>query len=1374
MLVQCVDLNKNVKVLNFELKESVVLWKWVSPQVLALVSPSAVYHSNYSQGEANCQRIVDRQGPLAESSTQIVSYGLDPAGKFSAIVGISTPDAGKTINGHIQLCLIEAGKQQTLEGHAACFGQLKLNNTSPLITVFCYAEKKSGDPSSRIVVSEINAVNPSSKFKTSIEFAYPDPSKVDFPLYIQVATRYGLLFMVTKLGLLYIFDIPSSSQILRSKISEDGIITAAKNTKNDGVIAVNKRGNLISIEVDDDNIVSFIQNHLKHLSDAPGIARNLALRAGLPGVEGEISELFNKYFLTGDYRAAAETAAFSPGNLLRNRETIEKFRSLPQNPGQPHPIMQYFHTLVEKGKLNDIESVEVTKILLSLNKKDFIERWMGQDKLTHSKELGNLINPYDSGLASEIFKKCGDTESVINSFIQQGKFDEVMSYSSANNFKVDYMNMFKTSLMTNPEQALNTAKSLASQKLVNPHQIAELFLQNNRLQEMTNFLLESMNDDRPEDGKWQTICFELNLKAFPPQYCDSLLKLKKGKWTHYDKAKIALLCESKGLFSHALENHTDIKEIRKLIPNVAMTQPEYTISYLSDLNPEWALHCMQDLMRANRGNMQLVLQVALNSFQKLGVAPIIKIFESAGAFDGVFYFLGRILDKTQDPEIYYKYIEAAAKCNQLREVENVIRQTEFYDPVKVKDFLKEIRLTDPKPLIYLCDKHGFVDELTKYLYKNNYQKYINIYVLRVNPSAAPQVLGSLIDVECEENYIRGILAELRATCPPEPLIEEFEKRSRLRVLENWLEQRAAEGNATPAIHNALAKIVIDTDKDPQTFLTTNQYYDSALIGKYCESRDPHFAFAAYKRSWGKCDNELIELTNKNAMYKLQAKYLIERQSKELWAQVLDPENTHRRHIIEQVVSSALPESKNVEEVSCTVKAFMDADLQLELISLLEKIVLHNPDFRSYKKLQNLLIITAIKADKSRVMDYINRLDNFDGPGIAKVALEPAYQLYEEAFALYKKFDMPSEAADVLLLNLNSIERAAEFAEKVNLPEVWSKMGQAYLRSRHIDEAIDSFLKCTDPNHFIEVISLSESAGKYEELIPYLLMARGSLKEPIIDSQLIYCYAKTEKISELESFISNPNSADIQKAGEKCYESGLFEAAKLLFTRIKSNSRIASTLVHLKQFSQAIDAAKKANNPKTWIEVCKACVVHGEYKLSTVAGQNVLFYPDHVEDLINHYEKFGASEEIMGLLEGMLGLERSHIGMYTELAVLYAKYHPEKLLNYVRNWVKKINVQKVRRVCEKYYLWNEVVTLHSEYKEFEMAANVMMEHSPLCWSHDAFLNIIKQVLNTDLYYKAIAFYVEEQPMQLNELLNAISKQVDHTKVVQQVKQRFCKD
>ena len=65
-----------------------------------------------------------------------------------------------------------------------------------------------------------------------------------------------------------------------------------------------------------------------------------------------------------------------------------------------------------------------------------------------------------------------------------------------------------------------------------------------------------------------------------------------------------------------------------------------------------------------------------------------------------------------------------------------------------------------------------------------------------------------------------------------------------------------------------------------------------------------------------------------------------------------------------MVSTALPESKNPEQVSVAVKSFMQAGLQAELIELLEKIVLQNSSFSNNHNLQNLLIITAIKVRAS--------------------------------------------------------------------------------------------------------------------------------------------------------------------------------------------------------------------------------------------------------------------------------------------------------------------------------------------------------------------------------------------------------------------------
>ena len=206
----------------------------------------------------------------------------------------------------------------------------------------------------------------------------------------------------------------------------------------------------------------------------------------------------------------------------------------------------------------------------------------------------------------------------------------------------------------------------------------------------------------------------------------------------------------------------------------------------------------------------------------------------------------------------------------------------------------EGKFSDPRPLIYLCDQHGFIEDLTRYLYTTNQPKCIEIYLFKLNSNAAPKVLGSLLELDCDEVYIKQLLLSIRV-CPIGELVEEFENRGKLRTLTQWLEQRYEERIQDPALHNALAKIYIDSgNKDVQDFLIKNQFYDSKVIGKYCEERNPDFAFTAYKRAWGSCDEELIEVTNKNYLYRMQARYLVERQSPELWARVLQPDNTHRQ------------------------------------------------------------------------------------------------------------------------------------------------------------------------------------------------------------------------------------------------------------------------------------------------------------------------------------------------------------------------------------------------------------------------------------------------------------------------------------------------
>lgn len=152
------------------------------------------------------------------------------------------------------------------------------------------------------------------------------------------------------------------------------------------------------------------------------------------------------------------------------------------------------------------------------------------------------------------------------------------------------------------------------------------------------------------------------------------------------------------------------------------------------------------------------------------------------------------------------------------------------------------------------------------------------------------------------------------------------------------------------------------------------------------------------------------MCNENSLFKTEARYLVRRKDPDLWAETLGESNNYRRQLIDQVVQTALSETQDPEEISVAVKAFMAADMPNELIELLEKIVLENSIFSDHRNLQNLLILTAIKADKTRVMEYINRLDNYDAPDVANIAINNS--LFEEAFAIFKKFEVNTSAIQV--------------------------------------------------------------------------------------------------------------------------------------------------------------------------------------------------------------------------------------------------------------------------------------------------------------------------------------------------------------------------
>ena len=103
------------------------------------------------------------------------------------------------------------------------------------------------------------------------------------------------------------------------------------------------------------------------------------------------------------------------------------------------------------------------------------------------------------------------------------------------------------------------------------------------------------------------------------------------------------------------------------------------------------------------------------------------------------------------------------------------------------------------------------------------------------------------------------------------------------------------------MHDALARIYVDTNNDPSNFLKVNKYYNSKVVGEHCEHTHPDLAIQAYRRDWGKCDEEMIMLTNRIFMYRVLATYVVEREDAPLWTRVLNQKNQHRQKVVDLLI-----------------------------------------------------------------------------------------------------------------------------------------------------------------------------------------------------------------------------------------------------------------------------------------------------------------------------------------------------------------------------------------------------------------------------------------------------------------------------------------
>ncbi|XP_076453102.1 clathrin heavy chain 2-like [Babylonia areolata] len=251
------------------LHEPVSFWTWLNSDIVAIVTDTAVFHWDMWQASninSTAERVFSRHHRLAFS--EIVSYKADPSVKWLAITGLIPED--DRISGVTQLYSVDEDITQCISAHAVCFSHYQFADNPHPSTVFCVSSRDS-QHHGKVHVIELGPYKPGNfaprNVYDHIHFL-DDMERYDFPISLQVSTEYGLLFVVTKYGYLYMCDMETAMCLCCTRISVDIIFTTSLNTDTQGILGVTRGGQVITVDLKKDGFISYLRETTKKSGSA--------------------------------------------------------------------------------------------------------------------------------------------------------------------------------------------------------------------------------------------------------------------------------------------------------------------------------------------------------------------------------------------------------------------------------------------------------------------------------------------------------------------------------------------------------------------------------------------------------------------------------------------------------------------------------------------------------------------------------------------------------------------------------------------------------------------------------------------------------------------------------------------------------------------------------------------------------------------------------------------------------------------------------------------------------------------------------------------------------------------------------------------------
>lgn len=87
-------------------------------------------------------------------------------------------------------------------------------------------------------------------------------SSINWKLVLQISNKFSLIYVITKLGLLFVYDLETATAVYRNRISPDPIFLTAEASSFGGFYAVNRRGQVLLATVNEATLVPFVSGQV--------------------------------------------------------------------------------------------------------------------------------------------------------------------------------------------------------------------------------------------------------------------------------------------------------------------------------------------------------------------------------------------------------------------------------------------------------------------------------------------------------------------------------------------------------------------------------------------------------------------------------------------------------------------------------------------------------------------------------------------------------------------------------------------------------------------------------------------------------------------------------------------------------------------------------------------------------------------------------------------------------------------------------------------------------------------------------------------------------------------------------------------------------